>query len=69
MNDKPSSASRRPNHNEAQIRTNLQSGHEFIYVERSEVALSADMTEADAQALENARPTKEEIRRDRWSED
>ena len=69
MTDEIPSRSQSHNPNEAQIRVDPQTGHEFIYVERPEVVSSADMTEVDAQAFENARPTEEELRSNRWSEE
>lgn len=68
MKDQRSSTSTRRHPDEAQIRTNPQSGSEYIYVESPEVVSSADMTDADAQAFENARPTEEEIKSNRWSQ-
>lgn len=68
MTNRSPSTSKSQDPNEAQVRINPQTGHEFIYVERPEVISSAKMSEADALALENARPTNEELRDDRWSD-
>lgn len=68
MTHKSSSTSKSQDPNEAQIRVNPQTGHEFIHVERPEVVSSAEMSDADALAFENARPTQAEVRNDRWSD-
>ena len=67
MTDERPSTPKDHHPNEAQILVDPQTGREFIYVERPEVALCTDMTETDALAFENARPTKEELRNDQWS--
>lgn len=69
MKEQPSSISKRRRTNEAEIRLNPITGNEFIYVQRAEVVSCADMTEADALAFKNARPTEEELRSDQWSDE
>lgn len=69
MKEQPSSTSKRRRSNEAEIRLNPQTGYEFIYVERPEVVSCGDMTEADAVAFKNPRPTGEELRSDQWSDE
>lgn len=57
---------RTPRPGEAQIRTNPESGHQFIFVARPNVVAASEMDEDDLAAFENARPTAEELATNRW---
>lgn len=58
-----------PRPDEAQVQTNPETGHQFIYVAKPEVISASEMNEDDLAAFENARPTVEELANDRWLDD
>lgn len=57
---------RTPRPDEAQIRTDPETGHQFIFVARPEVVTASEMDDDDLAAFESSRPTVDELATDRW---